>query len=157
MSTAPFVPGSSTSQAAAQSLTSATLAHLERVVFEEIEKAGPLGCTDKELEDRCQLSHESTSARRRKLVEKGLVKDSGSKRKSPAGREVSIWVLGKENFVRPGPDQPMRHAKPSKKELETALAELRQLMRAMQATGSYVPSPAFVKFGKWVVDLAGDP
>lgn len=151
---APYVRGSDTSKAAAESLSPERLAHLERIVLDQIVKAGTLGRTDKELESLCDLSHESTSARRRRLVQKGLVKDSGLRRKSPSNRDVTIWVLGTEEFVQVGPDQPIRPVLPSRKELAVALEEMRSLVIAKG--GSYKPSPELVKLGKWVADRASD-
>lgn len=51
-----------------------------------------LGATDWEVERALNLSHQSASARRRELVLRGLVRDSGNTRMGGAGRKISVWV-----------------------------------------------------------------
>jgi hypothetical protein len=155
MTTAPFVPGSTTSQAAAASLSPSALNQLERQVLDEIERSGQLGCTDKELEQRCKLSHETTSARRRTLVLKGFVKDSGLKRPTPSGRDATIWVLGVQDRVRAGPDQPDRPARPSNKALANAVTEIKRLVELGRSQG-IDPSEDLQNLGRWLLALVKD-
>lgn len=89
--TAPFEAGSETSRAAAQAITPGAPT-LRTLVLTEIGLAGGHGMTDKELEAKTNLGHETASARRRELVLLGLVRDSGQKRKTPSGRNAVVWV-----------------------------------------------------------------
>src|SRR5580658_1247613 len=87
--TAPFVKGSDTSREAAQSLPEPALARLEAVVFASIVSFGGFGCTDDELERLTELSHQTVSARRRGLVQKGRIVDSGLRRQTRSGRKAT--------------------------------------------------------------------
>ena len=53
------------------------------------------GFTDDELEVRLALLHQTASARRRALVQKGLIVDSGETRPTRSGRKATVWVLRK--------------------------------------------------------------
>lgn len=99
--TAPYVSGSDTSRDAAQSLIN-DLGRLELLVFTLVQRAGILGMTDDELEEKSQLAHQTISARRRELVLKGRVRDSGVRRQTRSGRKATVWVLGQEPEPSPG-------------------------------------------------------
>ncbi len=90
---APYVAGSDTSQSAAESITS-DLGRLEALVYKIIASAGLEGRTDDELEVATQLAHQTISARRRTLVLKGRVCDSGHRRRTRSGRKAVVWMLG---------------------------------------------------------------
>jgi len=75
---APFVVGSDTSEAAAHSIES-NLGRLESLVLSHICKQQ---ATDDELEVLTGLTHQSCSARRRGLVLKGRIRDSGKRRRT---------------------------------------------------------------------------
>ena len=90
----PFVRGSDTSEDAAKSMKHIAPSDEARV-YALFEKAGSYGVTDKEIELALGMIHESASARRNGLVLKGKVKNSGDKRRSPSGRKVTVWILGK--------------------------------------------------------------
>lgn len=89
---APHVWGSETSEAAAKSVEP-HLGRMEAMVLKEITLAGDHGLTDDQIESITLLSHQSASARRRGLVLKGLVKDSGTRRKTRSGRSAVVWVV----------------------------------------------------------------
>jgi len=67
------------------------LARLETLVLEAIREAGPAGLCDHEVEHKTGLCHQTASARRRELVLKGLVVDSGIRRKTASGRDAKAW------------------------------------------------------------------
>jgi hypothetical protein len=50
------------------------------------------GGSDWEIENALGLTHQSASARRRELVLRGLVHDSGLKRMGGSRRKVTVWV-----------------------------------------------------------------
>ena len=89
--TAPYVPGSDTSYDAAKSIEE-HLPHLERLVRLKIQEAGAAGRTDDEIEEMTGLRHQSASARRRGLVLKNLIVDSGTRRKTRSGRFAAVWI-----------------------------------------------------------------
>lgn len=89
--TAPFVPGSDTSREAAESVQP----HLERLeakVLHAIRSGGDGGLTDDEGEHVLGLAHQTYSARRRALVQKGLVEASDQRRPTRSGRRATVWV-----------------------------------------------------------------
>lgn len=88
---APYVGASDTSKAAAKSLAG-KLGRLEHMVLEHIKAQGVRGATDDEIECALQLRHQTASARRRTLVIKGLVVESGRERKTRSGRWASVWA-----------------------------------------------------------------
>ena len=83
-----------TSLAAARSITP-DLQRLERVVLEAIvnidRKRGGAGACDHEIEVVTGLKHQTASARRRALVLRGLVEDSGVRRLTESGRGAIAW------------------------------------------------------------------
>lgn len=86
---APF-SNASTSQAAALEIRE-HLPRLERMVLERIAWWGPL--CDHELEAALRMAHQTVSARRRGLVLRGLVEDSGIRRKTASGRNAIAWQV----------------------------------------------------------------
>ena len=91
--TPPHEAGSSTSVAAARSITGA-VGRLQALVLEVLVARGNIGATDDELEVRLGLKHQTVSARRRELVLKGLARNSGATRPTRSGRPAAVWVLG---------------------------------------------------------------
>ena len=69
------------------------LARLESLVLEAIRAAGPGGLCDHEIERVTGLKHQTASARRRELVLRGLIKDSGTRRKTDSGRDAKAWTI----------------------------------------------------------------
>lgn len=89
---APFVAGSDTSEAAAESLEP-SLNRLEAQVFSAIAARGEQGVTDDELELMTGLRHQTVSARRRTLVLKQLICDSTRRRLTRSGRSAVVWIV----------------------------------------------------------------
>lgn len=87
----PHVQGSDTSREAAESMEPHA-GTLEARVLEAIRFSCSAGLTDDEVEQLLGLSHQTTSARRRALVIRGLVKDSGRRRKTRSGRNATVWI-----------------------------------------------------------------
>lgn len=67
------------------------IARLEAVVLQCIKDAGEAGACDHEIESATGLAHQTASARRRGLVLRGLVEDSGMRRVTPSGRAAKAW------------------------------------------------------------------
>jgi hypothetical protein len=88
----PFVFGSATSKAAAESIEKDTN-RLRKLVFEEIRDAGSCGLTCDEVEARLDLRHQTASARVRELALAGQIIDSELKRKTRSGRAAVVWVV----------------------------------------------------------------
>lgn len=61
-------------------------------ILDLITRAGDAGMTDAEIEHRSRLSHQTASAARNALMNKGLIRDSGLRRKNPNGNDVIAWV-----------------------------------------------------------------
>jgi hypothetical protein len=124
------VRGSRTSREAADSLSESSLAWLEEKVFKAIRRAPVSGLTDEELERRTGRRHQSASARRRALVIKGWVRDSGMiRRNKGSGRFAIAWVVGREEFVRPGYPIRYRSRRPSDEEILKAIRNIKLLDR----------------------------
>ena len=92
----PYVKNSSTSKEAAKSMEKVAPAILWRV-FGFIARQNERGATDDEIEAALDLRHQTASARRRELVLKGLVDDSGEKRRTRSGRNATVWVAKVED------------------------------------------------------------
>lgn len=69
------------------------LGRLEAEVLAAIRSAGPRGLCDHEIEAATGLLHQTASARRRGLVLRGAVTDSGARRPTPSGRLAKVWVV----------------------------------------------------------------
>jgi hypothetical protein len=88
----PFVSGSDTSEAAAESIKPSS-STLRFKVLTFIKEAGLQGATDDEVEVALDLRHQTASARRRELVLSGHIRDSGSRRPTRSGRGATVWEL----------------------------------------------------------------
>ena len=78
-----------TSLAAARAIVP-DLQRLEAVVLADIARCVN-GATDYEIECHTGMKHQTASARRRGLVLKGLVEDSGLRRATDTGRAAVVW------------------------------------------------------------------
>jgi hypothetical protein len=87
----PHVRHSDTSIAAAASQLG-TANSKRAVVYRLIRQSGATGRTDDELEQETGWRHQTVSARRRELVLKKLVEDSGNRRNTTSGRKAVVWV-----------------------------------------------------------------
>lgn len=87
-----FVAGSATSKAAAEALKP-HLSDLQALVLRRIRIAG--GLTDAELDafGRRAGIHSTLRPRRCELLARNIIKDSGTTRKGPSGKPMTVWVL----------------------------------------------------------------
>lgn len=146
---APFEAGSRTSKAAADALDPRDLSAKEQLVMAELFNIAPDGMTDKQLQAVTGLLHESVSARRRKLVLKGRVRDSGEIRLNVDTNCMAIiWVIGKEKEIILGKPSP-RSKRPSRKDFSRAANELQDFFHTKKA------SPELEKVIVWLGMLAG--
>ncbi len=80
-----------TSREALESLKEAA-PNLRELVADYIRNQGRHGATDFEIERALDLRHQTASSRRRALVQRGEVTDSGERRKTDSGRNAIVWV-----------------------------------------------------------------
>lgn len=95
--TAPYVAGSETSQAAAESVDGAKL---RGIVLACLRTWAAKGMTCDEVEASLGMRHQTASARIRELALSGAIVDSGTRRKTRSGRSAVVWLAvkrGEEN------------------------------------------------------------
>ncbi len=85
----PYVRGSDTSRAAADSIRP-HVSHIEGEILAIMRALS--GCTCDEIEQETKLAHQTASARLKGLADKGLIKDSGARRKTRSGRAARVYV-----------------------------------------------------------------
>lgn len=149
---APYVAGSATSEAAAASVVKA-LGRLELRVLTKIQDQGLFGATDDELEQLTGLSHQTASARRRTLVLRGQIKDSGVTRTTRSGRQAVVWVIGTQQEVVEGAGMPVKPARPAQATIALAVDDLREFVRIGMKRGRPL-SPELAQVGQWLAALA---
>jgi hypothetical protein len=137
---APYVPGSATSKAAAAAALP-DLGRLEALVLAHITRSAETGATDDEIEVVLGLRHQSASARRRGLVQKKLVADSGRTRTTRSGRRATVWVRA---AIAPAP--PTSPPRPTEKQAAVAVADIR---KCYEASG-WKPTADVVRLMQWV-------
>jgi hypothetical protein len=94
MSTYPDTPGHrnvDTSVAAADDLAP-KLGRLQRMAECTIRYAGPQGLTADELAARLQMDRWSIQPRTTELRRKGLIRDSGQRRRNSTGKAAIVWI-----------------------------------------------------------------
>jgi len=89
--TAPYVPGSETSKAAADEIRD-DLHKLQKLVLDAIRASKDNGLTDQQIQTLLNMGPATECPRRIELREKGLIKDSGTKRLTRSGRKATVWV-----------------------------------------------------------------
>ena len=92
---APYQPHSATSRAAAREIVDGCNA-LERRVLEALayyRDNGMTGATDQQIQGHTGMDANTQRPRRVRLVEKGLVRDSGEKRPTLKRRKAVVWEL----------------------------------------------------------------
>ncbi len=89
--TLPFQKHSDTSREAAR-LATPNAGTYRRMVLEALRDATE-GLTDLELQERTGLEGSTERPRRIELVTAGVVRDSGTKRKTPSGRAATVWEI----------------------------------------------------------------
>ena len=87
----PFQKHSETSRAAADAMRGEASKTLRAKVYEAIVASGDKGMTDPELQAELELTGSTQRPRRVRLVELGLVIDSGKRRDSSKGRSCTVW------------------------------------------------------------------
>jgi hypothetical protein len=88
---APFVRGSDTSEAAARAIEPDMNA-LQQKVLAHLRGCSALGATDDEMQRALAMNPSTQRPRRIELVNKGLVVDSGMKRRTGSGRWAVVWI-----------------------------------------------------------------
>jgi len=88
----PYVPHSDTSRKAAREMKGKGPV-LRVKVYRYLQSRGPAGATDDEIEAALEMRHQTVSARRRELVQRGLAQDSGQRRKTSSGRTATVWTV----------------------------------------------------------------
>lgn len=88
---APGHRGVETSIAAAQALAP-KLGPLQRMAEKAIREAGKGGLTADELAERLDKDRYSIQPRTSELRRKGLIRDSGQRRKNRTGKQAIVWV-----------------------------------------------------------------
>ena len=83
--------GSATSKAAAEAIRPEA-ATLSAEVFGFIISTGERGATDHEQQTALGIDGNTQRPRRRALQQRGLIIDSGHRRKTPSGREAVVWI-----------------------------------------------------------------
>ncbi len=66
---------------------------MRQIVLGLIDERGSYGATDDEVEFVTGMKHQTASARRRELVLKGDVRDSGRRRNTRSGCAATVWIL----------------------------------------------------------------
>lgn len=89
---APYVKHSETSKAAAREIEP-TLNELQRKVRDFFIFRGDHGATDEEIQLTLEMNPSTERPRRRELQVRGIVFDSGIKRKTKSGRAAVVWKI----------------------------------------------------------------
>ena len=90
---APAVKSSSTSMAAAESLTPQRMNALQKAVYLLL-ASEPEGLTDEQMQTRLGMNPSTQRPRRIELVRRGLVLEAGT-RKTASGRNANVWRINK--------------------------------------------------------------
>lgn len=89
----PFVKGSPTSKAAAESLQGVAVTKMRRKMLEYIAGQGNHGSTCDQAEVALGMSHQTASARIYDLHKMGAIVDSGMTRLTRSKRKAVVYVL----------------------------------------------------------------
>lgn len=82
---------SDTSRDAAMGVLPRSGSRLARI-YSLIQSRSGYGATDSEIESALEMSHQSASAARNTLMNRGLLKDSGQRRKTASGAMAKVWI-----------------------------------------------------------------
>lgn len=85
-----YQPHSDTSRSAARQIESQAES-LRGKVYRFLKECPHYGATDEELQSILNMEANTQRPRRVELVDKGLVYDSGKKRKTKSGRSAVVW------------------------------------------------------------------
>ncbi len=97
---------------------------MEEAVFACIQRAKGAGITDHEAAAELNVHVRSITPRRRRLVQKGRVRDSGLVRLGPFDKMNITWITGSQEWT-PGSSN-SKCARPTSKEMLAAVAEIEQ-------------------------------
>lgn len=86
----PFVDQDTSAQAAHSVSSTGAARNLERRVFDLIRARAR---TDEEICDELEIEGNTARPRRRSLVVRGLVQDSGERRPTHSGRKAIVWKV----------------------------------------------------------------
>jgi|GEM_PF-632815 len=103
----PHQAGSDTSRDAAEAIEP-DVSSLRGKVLSYIRSRGREGATDKEIQAALNMSVSTEVPRRRELVLKGLVADSGWRRKTKTGRPAVVWAKASLHPIDRGPHEPAK-------------------------------------------------
>jgi len=111
---APFVPGSKTSEAAAERLPIGVLTALRRKVFDYIVSCEPRGATTDEAEVALKMLHQTASARFNELENMRFIFNTGRERNTRSRRAAAVYrpitsrqLEAEKDWLRPlGPPAP---------------------------------------------------
>jgi DNA-binding IclR family transcriptional regulator len=82
-----------TSIAAAQAVASSA-GRLQKVALAALRDVGGRGLTSQELADRTGIDFASIQPRTSELRRKGMIRDSGERRRNRNGKQAIVWVAG---------------------------------------------------------------
>lgn len=88
----PYVKGSDTSKAAAESMV-VSAASIRGRILKLMGSFPPQDWTCDRVEEITKLKHQTVSARIRELVQLGKIKDSGTRRKTRSNRNARVYVV----------------------------------------------------------------
>ena len=90
----PYLPGHrgvDTSREAAEAIEM-SVGHLQRIALRAIRSAGSRGLTTNELASVVRIDRDSIQPRTSELRERGLIRDSGARRRNANGKNAIVWV-----------------------------------------------------------------
>lgn len=91
--TLPYVSGSDTSKAAAESHAPASVSALKSLMLRFIAYSG--GATCDEIEASLGLRHQTASARIKELKDTQKIRDTGTRRRTRSGRMAAVYEVVK--------------------------------------------------------------
>lgn len=84
----------------------------EARVLDHIRNSGAFGATDDEIEQALHMLHQTASARRRGLVLKDFILDSGRTRPTRTGCHAAVWIAATDPSVQQQESEPAVPAPP---------------------------------------------
>jgi hypothetical protein len=129
---------------------------LQAMILEHIRDRGARGATDDELEIALRLQHQTVSARRRELVLKGLICDSGERRQTRSGCMAIVWVPGAGDAgeeIDEGPPVPTRV---QARKVREDLFAMRKKAQASAGGFEFKHEDAAMALYRYLEHLAGD-
>jgi hypothetical protein len=123
----------------------------ERAVLDIIRSSA--GVTDDDIERLSGLRHQSVSARRNALVRKGLVCDSGERRKTRSGWLAVVWIFGTGRPLDGAPND--RPPRPTNAEIREAEAHVGSHYGYSDSDDGRIFEPESVKkLRRWLQHIA---